>query len=382
MFGRPEQDSPSTALYREYVGVASRNPAALPSVLQAYAGSFHDLPVVRSSALAPRWVADEAAQPKRVVIVHPNDAPFKVLATTAARIAAVLYQSNIRWSSITNGCEADLAGGVTVRLVAERDVAAYEADALVVWIDDVPEEESGIAEKLFGAKSAMQESATASAQGWRARLQAPSTSGAVTSSAISPPAEAVAPKAAPVKELNAVSEPEIAILAPRPREWLWIGLVAGLLCAMMVLVLVLLLRDPGAQPNAANGTPTPTGATSVPAPATAPSLVPSATPSATPTGDASSAIPPATASAPTTEVPPQGAPTATASQPNPGPGITPRPTGSTTVKPPVPKPTSDPLDRLFGPSVPSSTPQPSGASSGKPPSTKPTSDPLDRLFGP
>jgi hypothetical protein len=180
LFSKSGFENPSTVLYQEYVRLATKNPSVLETVLKAYVEDFSDLPKPGSSSLTSKWLANEAAQPKRVVVVHPNDAPFRVIAQCAARIAAMLYQSNIKWSAITNGRESDLPGGVTVRLVAKRDRAAYESEGLVLGLDEVPEEEEGIAERLFGAGPAAREREAAPVQGWRARMQAQAASAPIS----------------------------------------------------------------------------------------------------------------------------------------------------------------------------------------------------------
>ncbi|MCK6586856.1 MAG: hypothetical protein L6Q76_04650 [Polyangiaceae bacterium] len=180
LFSKSGFENPSTVLYQEYVRFATKNPSVLSTVLKAYVEDFSDLPVPESSSLASKWLANEAAQPKRVVVVHPNDAPFRVIAQCAARIAAMLYQSNIKWSAITNGRESDLPGGVTVRLVAKRDRSAYESDGLVLRLDEVPEDEEGIAEQLFSARRVAQASEAAPVQGWRARMQAQAASALIS----------------------------------------------------------------------------------------------------------------------------------------------------------------------------------------------------------
>ncbi|NUQ75774.1 MAG: hypothetical protein HUU21_19705 [Polyangiaceae bacterium] len=172
LFSKSGFENPSTVLYQEYVRFATKNPSVLSTVLKAYIEDFGDLPALESSGLTSKWLANEAAQPKRVVVVHPNDAPFRVIAQCAARIAAMLYQSNIKWSAITNGRESDLPGGVTVRFVAKRDAGAYESGGLMVRLDEVPKDDAAIAEQLFGARSAVKAPEAAPVQGWRARMQA------------------------------------------------------------------------------------------------------------------------------------------------------------------------------------------------------------------
>ena len=89
--------------YREYVRSIVDTPDRVLHVLERYVEEFDDLPRLRKSALPWDWVADEDAQPKRVLIVHPDDEVFGTIAHAAAKIGSLLYRSNIRWTSITTG---------------------------------------------------------------------------------------------------------------------------------------------------------------------------------------------------------------------------------------------------------------------------------------
>ena len=198
LFSRSGFENPSTVLYQEYVRFASKKPEVLPTVLKAYVDDFNDLPLPTASSLSSKWLANEAEQPKRVVIVHPNDAPFDVLAACAARFAAMLYQSDIKWSAISNGRESDLPSGVTVRLVAKRDSVGHDLGGLVLGIDEVPEEEEGIAE-LFKARPAKHAEA-APVQGWRARMQA--QAGGPTSTPPPPPSGRSVVEGLPIERID------------------------------------------------------------------------------------------------------------------------------------------------------------------------------------
>lgn len=166
MFSR-EYDNPCTVMYREYVRYAGRNPEVLPTVLKAYTADFEELPAPQPSSLSLQWRTNEAPQPKRIVIVHPDNAPFGDLAECAARIAAVLYRSDIRWTAISNGRESDLPNGVSIRFVAKSDAAQYESGGPVMRLEEVPDTEAEIAEKLFGATPVVQEEEVKRAPGWR-----------------------------------------------------------------------------------------------------------------------------------------------------------------------------------------------------------------------
>lgn len=172
LFSRSEDTSASALMYRKYVNAARSDAGAALEVLRGYVKDFDDLPRCLPSTMQSRWSANEAAQPKRVVIVHPNQIRFRHVAQCASRIAAMLYASNIRWTSITNGREADLENGITVRMVSEADAAAFTSNAMVLGLADVPAKEEEIAEKVFGAKPVNRASEAAPAMGWRARYEA------------------------------------------------------------------------------------------------------------------------------------------------------------------------------------------------------------------
>ncbi len=172
LFGRSEDQSASALMYRNYVKLALSDAAAVLPLLQMYVREFDDLPKPGKSSMRGRWLSNEAVQPKRVVIVHPDRIRFRHIARCASRIASMLYASNIRWSSVTNGREADLENGITVRLVSEAEAGAYTSNALVLGLTDVPAKEEQIAAKIFGAKPADRASQAAPALGWRARYEA------------------------------------------------------------------------------------------------------------------------------------------------------------------------------------------------------------------
>ncbi|WP_437969553.1 hypothetical protein WMF04_09730 [Sorangium sp. So ce260] len=147
-----EVNSSAGMFYREYVGAVREAPERVAHVLERYVEEFGDLPYLRRSSATWDWVADEGALPKRVVIVHKHDEPFGAIAHAAARIATVLYRSNIKWTSITSGREADIPGGVSVRFVRERDVTMEDRHGLLIRIEDVAEDAGEIARKVFGAR--------------------------------------------------------------------------------------------------------------------------------------------------------------------------------------------------------------------------------------
>ncbi|WP_437816650.1 hypothetical protein [Sorangium sp. So ce1078] len=172
-------NSSAGMFYREYVGAVREAPERVAHVLERYVEEFGDLPYLRRSSATWDWVADEGALPKRVVIVHKHDEPFGAIAHAAAKIAAVLYRSNIKWTSITSGREADIPGGVSVRFVRERDVTMEDRHGLLIRIEDVAEDEGEIARKVFGARpQGEQGDNKPQFGGWRERYAAQQAGGA------------------------------------------------------------------------------------------------------------------------------------------------------------------------------------------------------------
>lgn len=145
---------PSPAeFYRAYARCAEERPDSVPEILRHYVDGFGDLPALRSSALPLGWEIDERARPGRIAIVHPEDEPFENIARAAARLAAVLYRSTIRWTSIVSGGEVDIPGGLSIQFVP-RPLAGVGGGRLLIPIEQVPEGEAEIAWEIFGARPA------------------------------------------------------------------------------------------------------------------------------------------------------------------------------------------------------------------------------------
>jgi hypothetical protein len=159
--------------YHTYARCAMENPAVVENVLQAYIADFEDLPPTGGSAQGAKWTAAAASLPKRVVIVRPSDCPFEDVAWCAARIAAMLYRSDIRWTSITNGREADIPNGVSIRIVAQQEAGQAETGVVHFLLSEVPENESELAAQIFNAKPVSSAEAPAPVQpNWRELYQA------------------------------------------------------------------------------------------------------------------------------------------------------------------------------------------------------------------
>jgi hypothetical protein len=164
----PDEESRAegSGWYHTYVQHA-QNPDALLPLLRAYAADFDDLPAPGPSRLGLRWTAQGTTQPKRIVIAFADGTPFAAIAQCAARIAGVLVESDIRWTVISNGREADVPGGVSVRLLPLREMGPEEGP--VFRLEEVPLEAEAIAQKLFGAQAARASRLPEAHVGWRQR---------------------------------------------------------------------------------------------------------------------------------------------------------------------------------------------------------------------
>ena len=156
--------------YRTYVQKVQDEPEGVEDFLAQYIGEFTELPKPPRSQLAWDFVADEAAPPRRINILHDDDEHFGTLVHHAASLGALLYRSNIKWTSITSGREIDIAGGTTIRFVP-RSEAPSDTRSVQHLLDDLPEGEDELAALLFGAKRRV-EAAPVPRQGWRERLAA------------------------------------------------------------------------------------------------------------------------------------------------------------------------------------------------------------------
>jgi hypothetical protein len=141
----------SGKLYRRYARAARRSPETVERLLRKYIDGFTALPRPEPSRLTWSYIADEPAPPERVTIVHPDDEPFTSIARTAARLGAMLYRSNLKWTTISSGREPTIAGGVSIRFVPASEATA-DPTGLVVPIEDIPGDEATMAQVLFGVR--------------------------------------------------------------------------------------------------------------------------------------------------------------------------------------------------------------------------------------
>ncbi|HZF53223.1 MAG TPA: hypothetical protein VE093_31445 [Polyangiaceae bacterium] len=167
----PSADDPR-ALAPMYARFTAASLSERAAVVEAYLEGFADLPRIERSRLSRRWLSRGGPPAKRIVIGYAEDAPFWAIARAATRIAAMLYQSDIRWTSITTGREPDILNGVAIRFVPRREAVTSEPDTLVLQLEQVPEDEPGIAARLFGAVDTNQLCSTIPPAGWRSFARA------------------------------------------------------------------------------------------------------------------------------------------------------------------------------------------------------------------
>jgi len=223
-----ESQAEGSGWYHTYVRQAENRDALAP-LLRAYTADFEDLPAPRSSGLGLRWTAEKVTQPKRIVIAYPDRTAFEAIARCAARIAAVLVESDIRWTVISNGREADVPGGVSVRLLPVRDLGPEEES--VIRLEDVPLEPEAIARQLFGAEPVRASRIPEMRMGWR-QLYAQNAEEARSSDEVIAAPEAR--RSDPGTNLAVGTGAEAAPRRSRATVFAWVGLGVALVIGSAV----------------------------------------------------------------------------------------------------------------------------------------------------
>jgi hypothetical protein len=153
MAGCGAGDSEGVALYRAYAALAGSDPGAAAGLAAKYVKTFGGLPCAPRAVLGQKWRAEGPEPAKRIVVVHPDEAPFSSIVSCAARLASILYRSDVRWTSITTGREVDITNGVSILLVRERDPHGNGCGAgLTLRAKEIPREDADAARALFGAR--------------------------------------------------------------------------------------------------------------------------------------------------------------------------------------------------------------------------------------
>lgn len=232
LFERTAVTAEGHGWYHTYARCGEDPAAALP-LLQAYKASFEGLPSAGPGTRSLRWaVAEEVKLPGRIVIVHDDDAPFEEIAACAARIAAVLYRSNIKWTALSNGRESDLPNGVTIRFLPASEVGPQPSGTPVFPLERVPHDEDELARELFGATPVRGHEGPERGRGWRDQYRGPATTLLV---------EEEPTRAEPAESSAAMPLPSAT------KRWPWAGLGAVVVMGCFGMYL---LR--GAQPGAAS----------------------------------------------------------------------------------------------------------------------------------
>jgi hypothetical protein len=151
--------------YNSYYGIGQ--PDAGERTL-AYIRSFTDLPDPDSESEAPVWF-HETPPPYNLIYIQCGAADFSQIAWCAARLAAILYRTGLRWTSISTGTEPVLRKtfdgdeyGVAVRLLrgarmppgAAHEDPGVEPGAslrvLAIELSALELSDEALAQQLFG----------------------------------------------------------------------------------------------------------------------------------------------------------------------------------------------------------------------------------------
>ncbi len=156
--------------YRSYVRTVRQSPAHVPDFLARAIAEHDDLPSPRKSSLNWDYAVDGGDPPQQIAIVHDEPMDFGTLAHWASTLGALLYRSNIKWTTVSTGREMDIAGGTSIRFVPRSDVQAGMGGS-TFELDDLPDDDDALAKLLFGAKR-RGVAAPAPTQGWREAMAA------------------------------------------------------------------------------------------------------------------------------------------------------------------------------------------------------------------
>lgn len=154
--------------YRAYVQRMRASPEEAAELLAKAIHDFDDLPTPRRSSLGWDYAADRGDPPAQITLLHDEPMELGMLAHHACTLAALLYRSNIKWTSISTGREIDIAGGTTIRFLP-RSEARPNLPGPTFDLDELPDEEEALAALLFGARRRGPFPAVPS-KGWREAL--------------------------------------------------------------------------------------------------------------------------------------------------------------------------------------------------------------------
>jgi hypothetical protein len=152
-------------LYRAYVERMRAGASEAEGLLAEWAAGFDDLPRPGRSALGADFVALGDA-PERITILHEDGEAFEVIVSAAARLAAALYRSDVKWTSIGSGREMEIPGGTSILFVQESE-ARRDAEGLVIHLWELPSDEGEMVAKLRLARPRAR--GAGKTAGWRER---------------------------------------------------------------------------------------------------------------------------------------------------------------------------------------------------------------------
>ncbi len=156
--------------YRSYVRAMREAPARVPEFLAKAIAEHDDLPLPPKSKLTWDYAVDDEDPHRQITIVHDEPMDFGSLAHWASTLGAILYRSNIKWTTVSTGREMDIVGGTSVRFVPRSEAQTGQRGP-TFELDDLPEDDDSIARLLFGAKR-RGVVAAAPKQGWREAMAA------------------------------------------------------------------------------------------------------------------------------------------------------------------------------------------------------------------
>lgn len=147
VIGTESSPDPAADFYKTLQRISGANPDSGSTLLRAYVDGFSDLPALQPSQCSKWWTTDDRRDVE-VTIRCPPNMSFHDKAALMARLGALLYHSDLRWTSITTGEEPNALKGIFVRLTSESSFDRPGA----IPIDEIPSDDLQLARRLFAAE--------------------------------------------------------------------------------------------------------------------------------------------------------------------------------------------------------------------------------------
>ncbi|AKT42951.1 hypothetical protein [Chondromyces crocatus] len=197
--------------YRAYARGMAQRPRTVPFLLGDYFAGFRDLPVLEPSTLTRHPSQSIEVRSGRIFLLHDADEPFERVAVMAARLAAWLYRSSLRWTAIVFGGTADIPGGLSIEFVTSPPLALGPKDR-VLHFSDLADDAS--ARDLLGVRRVPRRPrATSARRSGRSRSSSSHGRAAARPRRLSDPGAA-----GPVHPALHRRSPALAV-APTPTSW-------------------------------------------------------------------------------------------------------------------------------------------------------------------